>query len=125
VNSVSGDGYRNARQGDFKVKNWPGAGAAGKPQYHCIGGPKALVFTHFLPRTAVRGRFSASPPFPLVYLLPCQPCVEPVGVVENVGMVGIVDHKFKLLRARNVDGNGQRRSAAANDRAGVLFLAID
>ena len=46
-------------------------------------------------------------------------------MVEHVGAVGVIDHQFELLGAGNVNGNGHRRVAAADDRTGKLLLTID
>ena len=54
-----------------------------------------------------------------------QPRIEPIGVVEHVAAIGIIDHQFQLFGAGDIDGNGQRRVAAADDRTGKLLLAVD
>jgi hypothetical protein len=57
-----------------------------------------------------RGRFVASSlrslrPLRLVsrFVLFCQPCIKPVGMVEYVGAVGVINHQFESFGASDVN----------------------
>ena len=46
-------------------------------------------------------------------------------MVHHVAGLAVVDDQIELLRACEIDGNGLRRHAAADRRAGVFLLAVD
>lgn len=46
-------------------------------------------------------------------------------MVLNVRIVGVVDREFQPLAAADIDGNRQRRVAAADDWTRVFLLTID
>jgi len=54
-----------------------------------------------------------------------QSRVEPVGVVQDVGAVGVVDDQVELLCAGKIDADRRGLHAAADGFTGELFLAVD